>query len=283
MNGWTGRSLREIAHEARRALGIDDLILAVHDASFPGDPGEDTGRGTPYSKAAHRLCAFADGLGFTGLQLGPQGVTTHVNRSPYDSTVFSRNPLSISLASLHEDPAWEGLLDRAALEAATGHGSLGERGRPRVDDAGASAGAGRVQHDHAEEAHARALDEAFRRFEQASSPALRARFDAFRRERKPSGIAEMLFMDLTKTAPRSAKDKLAGIVSLKRTIDKSKANDEGHLGDYHYDCPHDKRLGIADCNAVGFARRSVTTIGQYVAARRHRIPKPMGAGLASGH
>jgi 4-alpha-glucanotransferase len=182
MNGWTGRSLREIAHEARRALGIDDLILAVHDASFPGDPGEDTGRGTPYSKAAHRLCAFADGLGFTGLQLGPQGVTTHVNRSPYDSTVFSRNPLSISLASLHEDPAWEGLLDRAALEAATGHGSLGERGRPRVDDDGASAGAGRVQHDHAEEAHARALDEAFRRFEQASSPALRARFDAFRRE-----------------------------------------------------------------------------------------------------
>jgi Domain of unknown function (DUF5069) len=49
-------------------------------------------------------------------------------------------------------------------------------------------------------------------------------------------------MDLTKTAPRSAKDKLAGIVSLKRTIDKSKANDEGHLGDYHYDCPHDKPL-----------------------------------------
>jgi hypothetical protein len=49
-------------------------------------------------------------------------------------------------------------------------------------------------------------------------------------------------MDLTNEHPRSAKDKLAGIVSLKRTIDKSKANDEGHLGDYHYDCPHDKPL-----------------------------------------
>ena len=171
MNGWTGRSLREIAHEARRALGIDDLILAVHDASFPGDLREDTGRGTPYSKAARRLCAFADGLGFTGLQLGPQGVTTHVNRSPYDATVFSRNPLSISLPSLHEDAAWEGLLDRDALEAATA-GS----------NAPANPGSGRVQHDHAEQAHARALDEAFRRFEQASSPALRARFDAFRRE-----------------------------------------------------------------------------------------------------
>jgi Domain of unknown function (DUF5069) len=49
-------------------------------------------------------------------------------------------------------------------------------------------------------------------------------------------------MDLTKTAPRSPNDKLAGIVSLKRTIDKSKANDEGHLGEYHFDCPHDKPL-----------------------------------------
>ena len=49
-------------------------------------------------------------------------------------------------------------------------------------------------------------------------------------------------MDLTKTVPRSPNDKLAGIVSLKRTIDKSKANDEGHLGEYDYDCPHDKPL-----------------------------------------
>jgi hypothetical protein len=49
-------------------------------------------------------------------------------------------------------------------------------------------------------------------------------------------------MDLTKTAPRSAKDKLAGLVSLERTIDKAKAYNDGDLGDYHYDCPHDKPL-----------------------------------------
>ncbi|HEY1429033.1 MAG TPA: DUF5069 domain-containing protein [Candidatus Tumulicola sp.] len=49
-------------------------------------------------------------------------------------------------------------------------------------------------------------------------------------------------MDLTKTAPRSAKDKLAGLVSLERTIDKAKAFNDGDLGDYHYDCPHDKPL-----------------------------------------
>jgi hypothetical protein len=49
-------------------------------------------------------------------------------------------------------------------------------------------------------------------------------------------------MDLTTTAPRSAKDKMAGLVSLKRTIDKARAHNEGTLGEYDYDCPHDKPL-----------------------------------------
>lgn len=49
-------------------------------------------------------------------------------------------------------------------------------------------------------------------------------------------------MDLTVEKPRSAKDKLIGLVSLKRVIDKAKAYNEGHLGEYDYDCPHDKPL-----------------------------------------
>ena len=49
-------------------------------------------------------------------------------------------------------------------------------------------------------------------------------------------------MDLTKEAPRSAKDKLLGLVSLKRAIDKGKAHNEGTLGEYDYNCPHDKPL-----------------------------------------
>ena len=49
-------------------------------------------------------------------------------------------------------------------------------------------------------------------------------------------------MDLTIEKPRSAKDRLIGLVSLKRVIDKAKASNEGHLGEYDYDCPHDKPL-----------------------------------------
>ena len=49
-------------------------------------------------------------------------------------------------------------------------------------------------------------------------------------------------MDLTTSVPRSPNDELLGLVSLKRTIDKAKAFNDGKLGDYHYDCPHDKPL-----------------------------------------
>jgi len=49
-------------------------------------------------------------------------------------------------------------------------------------------------------------------------------------------------MDLTTSAPRSAKDKLLGLVSLKRAIDKAKAYNAGTLGEYDYDCPHDRPL-----------------------------------------
>lgn len=49
-------------------------------------------------------------------------------------------------------------------------------------------------------------------------------------------------MDLTREVPRSPKQKMLGIVSLARTIDKARAYNEGKLGEYHYDCPHDKPL-----------------------------------------
>jgi hypothetical protein len=63
-------------------------------------------------------------------------------------------------------------------------------------------------------------------------------------------------MDLTITVPRSPKDKLAGLVSLKRVIDKAKAYNEGHLGEYDYDCPHDKPLfEFLGTNGEEFARK----------------------------
>lgn len=49
-------------------------------------------------------------------------------------------------------------------------------------------------------------------------------------------------MDLTKEFPRSANQPMAGLVSLARTTDKARAYNNGTLGEYDYDCPHDKPL-----------------------------------------
>lgn len=90
---------------ALAALGVRNLLLGIHDPAFPGTPGEDLGRGTPYGRGGRELLAFARGLGFTGLQLGPQGRTSPGNASPYDGTLFSRSEDSLALAALTEGPA----------------------------------------------------------------------------------------------------------------------------------------------------------------------------------
>jgi 4-alpha-glucanotransferase len=165
MNAWIGRPLRDLCHAARRALGVDDLVLAVHDASFPSDPDEDVGRGSPYSKGAARLIRYADGLGFTGLQLGPQGVTTPFNRSPYDGTVFSRNPSSIVLGAPFGDP--DALDDDDDVRAARSHLRLTP---------------GRVSHGGAEALVGRALDRAFQRMARPEGGRMRALVHRFHAE-----------------------------------------------------------------------------------------------------
>ena len=71
-----------------RRLGVRRMLLAIHDSSFPSDPDEDTGRGSPATRAAARLFGYASSLGFSGIQLGPQGQTSRDNPSN-DSTIFA--------------------------------------------------------------------------------------------------------------------------------------------------------------------------------------------------
>src|ERR1700719_5010613 len=49
-------------------------------------------------------------------------------------------------------------------------------------------------------------------------------------------------MDLTKTYPRSVREKLFGVVHAPRAIDKGKAEANGNVGEYSYNCPMDQRL-----------------------------------------
>ena len=113
--------------DSLQLLGVRRLLLGIHDPAFPAAADGDIGRGSPYGAAARDFLAFARSLGFTGVQLGPQGMTSPVNASPYDATQFSRNPLSLDLAGLGE----QGLLSAATLAELTG--AAGDSGR--VDQA----------------------------------------------------------------------------------------------------------------------------------------------------
>lgn len=63
-------------------------------------------------------------------------------------------------------------------------------------------------------------------------------------------------MDLTKEHPRSPNTLMAGIVSLARTTDKARAYNAGTLGEYDYDCPHDKPLfDFLGTNGAEFATK----------------------------
>jgi 4-alpha-glucanotransferase len=96
----------------KRQLGVDRLVLQIHAASFPVDEDEDLGRGSPYSRAADRLLAFAVRLGFDAIQIGPLGLTESGNPSPYNATVFSRNLMDLSLNRL----VGQGRISRAAAD-----------------------------------------------------------------------------------------------------------------------------------------------------------------------
>jgi 4-alpha-glucanotransferase len=134
--------------DALRALDVRNLTLCVHDASFPGDADEDVGRGAPSSRGGIRFLGFVRQLGFTGLQLGPDGLTPPDDPSPYRSSAFPKNVLSIALAPLARDAEWSGLLPPEALEQAVA--ARPAHARDHAD------------HEHAARAHAGALRAAFR-------------------------------------------------------------------------------------------------------------------------
>jgi 4-alpha-glucanotransferase len=144
-----------------QALGKRRLLLSIHDASFPSDPDEDIGWGSPYTRGGRGFLRFAAGLGFTGVLFGPQGLTSRINPSPYDGTIFSRSVLSIALRPL-AGPEW-GLLDRRVIDELV-------MGRP-------AGGSGRARYVYAFDAQRRALREALRGL--GARPEFAARLRAF--------------------------------------------------------------------------------------------------------
>ncbi|TMA51142.1 MAG: hypothetical protein E6J75_18980 [Deltaproteobacteria bacterium] len=148
--------LRACVTDALRALDVRNLTVCVHDASFPSDAGEDIGRGSPCSRGGLRFLHFARALGFTGLQLGPDGQTPPDDPSPYRGAAFPRNTLSIALAPLAEDAEWAGLLPAEDFARAVAARPAGAREH--------------AAHGQAREIQGRALRVAFDRLAAADRP-----------------------------------------------------------------------------------------------------------------
>jgi 4-alpha-glucanotransferase len=117
----------DLIRQALALLGVKRLVLAIHDLSFPGAPDEETGRGSPYSRAGKEFLSFVRSLGFNGVQLGPQGKTTRDDPSPYTGTIFTKSVLSLAPGSLADDPACRGLISREEFV------SLQQRFLPALD------------------------------------------------------------------------------------------------------------------------------------------------------
>src|ERR1700753_2249815 len=100
--------------DALRRLGVERFVLGVHASAFPA--GElDIGYGAPLSNMGERVLAFASQLGFDALQLGPPGQVSTVNLSPYDGTIFARNPWTLGVRELASD-AFGTLVSHTFLE-----------------------------------------------------------------------------------------------------------------------------------------------------------------------
>lgn len=122
-----------LRRDALRALGVKRLRFAIHDASFPSDPDEDVGRGSPSTAATERLLGHVRRWGFDGVQLGPQGMTSRDNASPYDGTIFSRSILSIPLSVFVDGPL-RGAVSDAALRSAVLPGAADRADHRRAFD-----------------------------------------------------------------------------------------------------------------------------------------------------
>jgi 4-alpha-glucanotransferase len=171
-----------VVREALRALGVRNLVLGIHDPAFPGLPGDDPGRGSPYSRGAERFFAFAAELGFSGVQLGPQGQTSLVNPSPYDGTIFSRNVLSIALRELCAPSERQPLLSQSTLT--------------RIAD-GVPPTHGRVPYRYAFVAQQTALAEIFTNVERLDAPELREQLAGFWQRHAPWLERDALYQVLT--------------------------------------------------------------------------------------
>jgi len=173
---------RQTVQEAYEALGKKNVALICHGASFPSAKNADTGYGTCNSQGALKLMGFLQGM-FNTIQLGPQGMTKPSDASPYASTSFSLNILTVDLKSLTE-PEWERLLSDKTYNDIVKNNP--NRGTNRAD------------HQYAIKSYNKAFEEVWKNFNDYGSQKMKAEFEQFKKENHHWLESDALYEALSK-------------------------------------------------------------------------------------
>ena len=98
--------------KAFEKLNIRNFLAIAFDQSFPAETAtRNIGIGTSFSEGALKTAQFMKKMfNITGLQLGPEGMISAGNTSPYSGSVFAYNNLSVDLGKLLT-PEYESILD----------------------------------------------------------------------------------------------------------------------------------------------------------------------------
>lgn len=98
--------------QAFNKLGINNFLAIAFDQSFPAENAtRNIGIGTSFSNGALKTAQFMKKMfNITGLQLGPEGMISAGNTSPYSGSVFAYNNLSVDLGKLLT-PEYSSILD----------------------------------------------------------------------------------------------------------------------------------------------------------------------------
>ncbi len=88
---------------ALKYLGTEEVAMILHGTSYP-EAKYDTGAGSPFGTVAANLIPFEILHGFNSNQLGPIGVIRDTqHRSPYQSTISTKNNLFLDFEQLTKD------------------------------------------------------------------------------------------------------------------------------------------------------------------------------------
>jgi len=169
---------KQITGQARNLLGTDSTSLIIFDTVFPTKSALDTGVGSSFSKSAQKLITFMkDMLSINTVQLGPQGIITKSNYSPYSGSSFSLGNHLIDLSQLN-DAKYGNILPEKILHDAINANDLSENEKKYKTNYSKVLGKDKIKEDIGTQDQA--LHIAFSNFKNLDkSSALKNEFDKF--------------------------------------------------------------------------------------------------------